>query len=126
MTRDLQFKNEIKREPSISSDTDLSSDTDDESESDVDVDGIDEDAANLAAALDSNVHSGEVSRSSAFEGKSESVIHISIPFLPLFLSCCKIGKREAGKFERARGFNALASVNLVSCQIQMKRNQLLT
>ena len=60
MTRDLQFKNEIKREPSISSDTDLSSDTDD-SESDVDVDGIDEDAANLAAALDNNVHSGEVS-----------------------------------------------------------------
>ena len=61
MTRDLQFKNEIKREPSISSDTDLSSDTDDDSESDVDVDGIDEDAANLAAALDNNVHSGEVS-----------------------------------------------------------------
>ena len=32
---------------------------------------------------------------------------------PLFSSCCKIGKREAGKFERARGLNALASVNRV-------------
>ena len=29
---------------------------------------------------------------------------------PLFSSCCKIGKREAGKFERARGLKALASV----------------
>ena len=35
---------------------------------------------------------------------------------PLFLSCCKIGKREAGKFERAHGINALALVNRVPCQ----------
>ena len=34
---------------------------------------------------------------------------------PLFLSCCKIGKREVGKFERAHGLNALASVNRVPC-----------
>ena len=32
---------------------------------------------------------------------------------PLFLSCCKIVKREAGKFERACGLNALASVKWV-------------
>jgi len=50
-----KFKSEIKREPSISSDSDgLSDDTDD---SDVDVDGIDEDAATLAAALETNQHS---------------------------------------------------------------------
>ena len=43
---------QIKREPSLSSDSDgLSDDTDD---SDVDVDGIDEDAATLAAALENN------------------------------------------------------------------------
>lgn len=47
-----RLKAEIKREPSISSDSDgLSDDTDD---SDVDVDGIDEDAATLAAALENN------------------------------------------------------------------------
>lgn len=48
----VKFKSEIKREPSLSSDSDgLSDDTDD---SDVDVDGIDEDAATLAAALENN------------------------------------------------------------------------
>ena len=46
------FVFQIKREPSLSSDSDgLSDDTDD---SDVDVDGIDEDAATLAAALENN------------------------------------------------------------------------
>ena len=36
---------------------------------------------------------------------------------PLFLCCRKIGKREAGKFERAHGLNDLASVNRVPCSI---------
>lgn len=43
------MKAELKREPSLSSD---SFDSDDDDDSDVDVDGIDEDAATLAAALD--------------------------------------------------------------------------
>ena len=43
------LKAELKREPSLSSD---SFDSDDDDDSDVDVDGIDEDAATLAAALD--------------------------------------------------------------------------
>ena len=40
---------------------------------------------------------------------------------PLFSSCCKIGKREAGKFEHARGLNALASVLWVPCYILVLR-----
>ena len=38
---------------------------------------------------------------------------------PLFSSCCKIGKREAGKFERARGLKALASVLRVPCKLKL-------
>ena len=38
----------------------------------------------------------------------------------ILLSCCKIGKREAGKFERVRGLNALASVNRVPWDIQLQ------
>ena len=33
---------------------------------------------------------------------------------PLFSSCCKLGKRAAGKFERARVLNALASVKWIT------------
>ena len=40
---------------------------------------------------------------------------------PLFLSCCKIGKIEAGKFERARSLNALASVNRIPCEKKPKK-----
>ena len=35
---------------------------------------------------------------------------MSVVLNPLFSSCCKIGRRATGKFEPARGLNALASV----------------
>ena len=43
---------------------------------------------------------------------------------PVFSSCCKIGKREEGKFERACVLNALASVLWVPCKKPLSLQEL--